>query len=583
MPSNQGINPDDEVANSEDVVTPPQPAYVPPAQQQLQLDPAMMQPPAPQPPIPPPTSLNNQQFVEGELGRGEEQRRLNDEKAALEIKAKQDEAAAAQKAIDDQNKQQADEKARHEQSMADSLKRQEEIKAKVQENFASEVDPERFWNNKSTAGKVTSVIGILLSGIGMGIAHRPGENPAMDQLNRSINQDIDAQKHHIDNNWKGIQALHQLDNDATTRETHDEVWRNNFRTAALEQTRQEMNKRAALSASDVIKNNAASANLLIDKEQADLAHRNYLLGVQTAAAGSERLRKLNDQADADVQKLIEKDGVTYQDAMQSVYSRPKYAPLLTPAMRDQIGTPTGAIVPKAGKEATDKDARERTVTIGGQNYIGNSAKQAEEAKTAIDSANEIIRINKRIHELQTNGKVLMPADMAELKTLMDQGALHYPRMQTGSARINENELKKGEEVYGQPGLVNTDWFGKSAARLDAITAQAQQHIKDAQDGLKPLNTPAPGATPPSAPSAKNVARTNAALGFKPTVPASTSAPAPTAPPQLGSVPSWQQNDNARYAEEQAKKALEKNAKELEDRKRAEKAYLAAHPGAKSNL
>lgn len=62
---------------------------------------------------------------------------------------------------------------------------------------AQQIDPNRYWHNMSTGGKIASMIGIALGGFGQGYAGRQG-NPVMDQINKYIEQDIDAQKTNYD-------------------------------------------------------------------------------------------------------------------------------------------------------------------------------------------------------------------------------------------------------------------------------------------------------------------------------------------------------------------------------------------------
>jgi hypothetical protein len=59
------------------------------------------------------------------------------------------------------------------------------------------IDPNRVWNNKSTGSKISTIVGILFSGIGAGITKQP--NMAVQLLNDQINRDIDSQKADIQN------------------------------------------------------------------------------------------------------------------------------------------------------------------------------------------------------------------------------------------------------------------------------------------------------------------------------------------------------------------------------------------------
>lgn len=70
------------------------------------------------------------------------------------------------------------------------------IQGEMQENYnavmAGKIDPNRVWNNTSTAGQVGSLVGVLLSGIGSGLTGQ--SNMAMDVINKAIDRDIEAQK-----------------------------------------------------------------------------------------------------------------------------------------------------------------------------------------------------------------------------------------------------------------------------------------------------------------------------------------------------------------------------------------------------
>lgn len=55
------------------------------------------------------------------------------------------------------------------------------------------IDPQAFWNNKNTAGKVSTMIGLVLGGLAGGLTGKGG-NQALDFMNKQIDHDIDAQK-----------------------------------------------------------------------------------------------------------------------------------------------------------------------------------------------------------------------------------------------------------------------------------------------------------------------------------------------------------------------------------------------------
>lgn len=57
------------------------------------------------------------------------------------------------------------------------------------------VDPNRFFNNMSTAQRISTGIGMILGGIGAGLTG--GENPVMKMMHQQIENDIEAQKSQI--------------------------------------------------------------------------------------------------------------------------------------------------------------------------------------------------------------------------------------------------------------------------------------------------------------------------------------------------------------------------------------------------
>jgi len=75
------------------------------------------------------------------------------------------------------------------EQIADEYKQKDDAFAKQFAN--SQIDPNRYFKNQSTGSKILSSIGIILSGLGAG-AH--GTNMAMENINRAVANDIEAQK-----------------------------------------------------------------------------------------------------------------------------------------------------------------------------------------------------------------------------------------------------------------------------------------------------------------------------------------------------------------------------------------------------
>lgn len=71
------------------------------------------------------------------------------------------------------------------------------IKNTSNELATAKIDPKHYLGDMSTAGKVSTAIGLILGGIGGGLSGRGG-NVALDVLNKQIDRDIESQKANID-------------------------------------------------------------------------------------------------------------------------------------------------------------------------------------------------------------------------------------------------------------------------------------------------------------------------------------------------------------------------------------------------
>lgn len=127
----------------------------------------------------------------------------------LQLKGAQ-EAANAQilagkgkeKALQDYSDQQKIAQNTYANNIQDAIKLRQQAQAAIQDGH---VDPNRFWNSKSTGAQITSIIGLLASGIDM--TARP--NAALDMFNKAVDRDIDAQKAEISKNENLLSAANE--------------------------------------------------------------------------------------------------------------------------------------------------------------------------------------------------------------------------------------------------------------------------------------------------------------------------------------------------------------------------------------
>lgn len=78
----------------------------------------------------------------------------------------------------------------------------------------NKIDPNRFYKNESTGSRIASAIGLMLSGAGSGVTGGP--NLAMQQLQRSVDNDIDAQKNEQGKNLN----LYKMNQEALGNDLH---------------------------------------------------------------------------------------------------------------------------------------------------------------------------------------------------------------------------------------------------------------------------------------------------------------------------------------------------------------------------
>lgn len=117
------------------------------------------------------------------------------------------------------------------------------------------IDPNHYWAEKGTGGRIMASIGLLLSGIGAGLGNQP--NMAMQVIQANIKRDIDAQEKNLDTK-KSLLA-------DTYRETGDlRLARQVAEHHAMVVAQAQLNKLAAQSSSSAVKMRAGVANAAVD-------------------------------------------------------------------------------------------------------------------------------------------------------------------------------------------------------------------------------------------------------------------------------------------------------------------------------
>jgi hypothetical protein len=115
----------------------------------------------------------------------------------------------------------------------------------------NKIDPNRYINSQSTPAKVATIFGLLLGGLGQGLAG--GENQALKMLNKQIDMDVDAQKANLQNMHNLYTAnLHKFgikkDAETATRLNYMEMYKAKLLAAGGAQRSEIAKQRALLAA-----------------------------------------------------------------------------------------------------------------------------------------------------------------------------------------------------------------------------------------------------------------------------------------------------------------------------------------------
>lgn len=496
------------------------------------------------------TTLNPEQYTAANIQNLEGRKQLTQQQGDVATQGAQQEAAIQAQAAADQQQQLLAQKVFMQKAMRDAQRRDDDLRTAVAGMSKEKVDPNHWWNSKSTTGKVMANIGILLGGMGQGLMVGAGavnaRNQALDQINKAIDNDIDAQKENIGNHFKQLMLTHSLNEDSFTRSLHEQEWRNQYRIGGLEVVKQQLAANAANTNNKMVQLNAQQAMKDIDQQQNDLRYKNWqyrqnLLAQQHAgqAALDKKLEAEQVEANKQVIDLMNNADHPMSEAdARSVVSR--LHPQLVQYGRFQagkngeLGSPmTNIPTSKAQTEreqAAAKDERERTVIApDGKAYVANNKDQANDAALVM-RAN--VSMEKSLDELDALQKKyeagqLSYSDIQRWKTIRGDITNKYNetygvKRQSGQgegARIEEDMLPEPPTMPSwvsghNGGQALNPFIAPSRAKLD----QFRQLIKNGQEATMGQLTPVQGQEAP-APKSDGI-------NFTPKAP---SAPKPTGP------------------------------------------------------
>lgn len=401
----------------------------------------------------------------------------------------------------DQQQALARQQAMQAQALEMATQRSDQIRSRINEQSTKEVDPNHYWNSKSTGSKVLAGIGVFLSGA------EAGRNTAMDQINKAIDRDIDAQKTNRDNSWKAINEVHSLNNEDWARAMHNDVFQTQSRLAGLEVVKTQLAAAGAKSQSISVQNNAREAMAKIDD---DITKQRTILGQQMAAAAAAsgaRLDALAKEARTktdDLSKSYVSQGYTPDDAAAKAR---EHVDLQFPMLR---GTPyasagqqydaslknaTSILMKKQGlsREDAEKTARdlmnkagmkdpyaigggtlvskedkEKAITFNGQTVIAPSKEVANKYR---EESQAFLGMTGALNELrkirgENNGGTLSPDQQSRVAQLNATLIAQLGKLnQTGV--MNESEVKRMSALIPDATDFNMPWKDVQA-RLDSL-------------------------------------------------------------------------------------------------------------------
>lgn len=114
---------------------------------------------------------------------------LQEQVKGLEMgeKAQEQAAQGKEQALAEYNKNQASATNTYDANIKDAMNLRQSAMDALQ---SGKIDPDRYWNSKSTGGQISTMIGILAAGFNP--THNP--NAAIDMLNKQIDRDIETQR-----------------------------------------------------------------------------------------------------------------------------------------------------------------------------------------------------------------------------------------------------------------------------------------------------------------------------------------------------------------------------------------------------
>jgi hypothetical protein len=304
---------------------------------------------------------------------------------------------------------------------------------------AAKIDPNNFWNTRSTGQKIAAAIGIALGGIGGGMSGHGG-NTAMDVINKAIDRDIDAQKFNADQKGRNFSNQVGLYNVMRQKFGDERQAEAATRMSYLQSAEMQIRETAAKFQSPELQARAMQAVGQLQQKQAEIAHGVLAQGYQTAA------------------------------------------------MRQLMG---GNTMNSGVLSALPKDVQARLVPMdgGATHGIAFDPEAAKEVRAVSSAADNVKSIINEMRQLKGEGARLLPyGTLAARASALRSRMVPALNEMAGIKKISEKEIDLLSQQIPDPGSLLGD---KSEALLNGLEQsvhdRTQSYYKNNLMGYKPTH------------------------------------------------------------------------------------------------
>ena len=319
----------------------------------------------------------------------------------------------------------------------------------------AKINPEHFWEDKTTGDRITAGIAIILGGIGSGLTGGP--NAGLAAINRRIDQDIDSQKVNIQKGenllaWNLSRTNNMIQAEMATR------------SMMLSAVQGDLARQAALAMGPEAQANAKVALGQIAMQRSGLERQ---LAAQRAMAG------FLSGGGAGLQ------GVKVEDLPPEEQRKLYESQVRVDEVKPMVGKDGNPIIDqRTGKPAT---------VITAVNRYARSPKDAEIARKELSMNREAsLKLAKleafaRKHPLGTPWPLIQAADRQEAESLLQDLSLYWNQSQEGLQRLNPGEREMVESMIRNPAHFWASATGEAKASLRVLRSAIEQKKQTVQD------------------------------------------------------------------------------------------------------